>query len=135
MNLQALTPGQLTAFYRHLLTSGRRDGKGGLALKTVKNIHATLHPALAVAMRWGYVVRNVADAVDLPKVITPEMQVWSPEQLRAFLTHVRADRLFAAWMLFATTGMRRVEVAGLRWTDVDLQAGQVKVAKPRVAVR
>ena len=101
----------------------------------MKNIHATLHPALAVAMRWGYVVRNVADAVDLPKVITPEMQVWSPEQLRAFLKHVRADRLFAAWMLFATTGMRRGEVAGLRWNDVDLRAGQVKVAKPRVAVR
>jgi hypothetical protein len=58
-------------FYRHLLTSGRRDGKGGLAPKTVKNIHATLHPALAVAMRWGYVVRNVADAVDLPKVSAP----------------------------------------------------------------
>jgi integrase len=135
MNLQGLTPGQLTAFYRHLLTSGRRDGKGGLTPKTVKNIHATLHPALAVAMRWGYVVRNVADAVDLPKVITPEMQVWSPEQLRAFLTHVRADRLLAAWMLFATTGMRRGEVAGLRWTDVDLRAGQVKVVKPRVAVR
>ena len=38
MNLQSLTPGQLTAFYRHLLTSGRRDGKGGLAPKTVKNI-------------------------------------------------------------------------------------------------
>jgi integrase len=135
LNLQALTPGQLTAFYRHLLTSGRRDGKGGLAPKTVKNIHATLHPALAVAMRWGYVVRNVADAVDLPKVSAPEMQVWSPEQLRTFLAHVRADRLFAAWMLFATTGMRRGEVAGLRWTDVDLRAGQVKVAKPRVAVR
>jgi integrase len=48
----------------------------------------------------------------------------------------RARRpVFAAWMLFATTGMRRGEVAGLRWTDVDLQAGQVKVAKPRVAVR
>jgi integrase len=135
MNLQGLTPGQLTAFYRHLLTSGRRDGKGGLAPKTVKNIHATLHPAIAVAMRWGYVLRNVADAVDLPKVITPEMQVWSPEQLRAFLQHVRTDRLFAAWMLFATTGMRRGEVAGLRWNDVDLQAGQVKVVKPRVAVR
>jgi integrase len=75
VNLQGLTPGQLTAFYRHLLTSGRRDGKGGLAPKTVKNIHATLHPALAVAMRWGYVVRNVADAVDLPKVSAPEMQV------------------------------------------------------------
>jgi len=101
----------------------------------VKNIHATLHPALAVAMRWGYVVRNVADAVDLPKASAPEMQLWSPEQLRAFLAHVCTDRLFAAWMLFATTGMRRGEVAGLRWTDVDLRAGQVKVAKPRVAVR
>ena len=101
----------------------------------MKNIHATLRPALAVAMRWGYVVRNAADTVDLPKVITPEMQVWSPEQLRAFLQYVRADRLFVVWMLFATTGMRRGEVAGLRWNDVDLQAGQVKVVKPRVAVR
>jgi hypothetical protein len=62
-----------------------------LAPKTVNNSHATLRPALDVAMRWGYVVRNVADAVDLPKVTSPEMQAWSPEPLRTFLAHVRTD--------------------------------------------
>jgi integrase len=62
------------------------------------------------------------------------MQVRSPAQLRTFLTHVRGDRLYAAWMLFATTGMRRGEVAGLRWVDVDLAAGRVTPRKPRVEV-
>ncbi|HTE69197.1 MAG TPA: tyrosine-type recombinase/integrase [Actinomycetes bacterium] len=62
------------------------------------------------------------------------MHVWSPEQLRAFLDHVRTDRLYAAWLLLATTGMRRGEVAGLRWADVDLDAGRVSPRRPRVVV-
>jgi integrase len=135
IELQRLTPAQVNALYRRLLTSGRLGrGRAGLAPKTVKNIHAALHPALRDAMRWGYVVRNVADAADPPKGKAPEMQVWSPEQLRIFLVYVRTDRLFAAWMLFATTGMRRGEVAGLRWVDVDLAAGRVTPRKPRVQV-
>jgi integrase len=134
IELQRLTPAHLTGFYRSLLTGGRLDGRGGLSAKSVKNIHGALHPALKDAVRWGYVARNVADAADPPKVITPEMQVWSPAQLRTFLNHVRDDRLYAAWMLFATTGMRRGEVAGLRWVDVDLAAGRVTPRKPRVEV-
>jgi hypothetical protein len=66
--------------------------------------------------------------------MTPEMRVWSPEQLRAFLQLVRGDPLHAAWLLFATTGMRRGEVAGLRWPDVDLDAGRVSPLRPRVVV-
>jgi len=66
--------------------------------------------------------------------MTPEMQVWSPQQLRTFLDHVRDDRLYAAWLLLATTGMRRGEVAGLRWVDVDLDAGRVSPRRPRVVV-
>jgi integrase len=134
IELQRLTPAHLTGFYRSLLTGGRLDGRGGLSAKSVKNIHGALHPALKDAVRWGYVARNVADAADPPKVVTPEMQVWSPAQLRTFLTYVRDDRLYAAWMLFATTGMRRGEVAGLRWVDVDLGAGRVTPRKPRVEV-
>jgi integrase len=134
IELQRLTPAHLTGFYRSLLTGGRLDGRGGLSVKSVKNIHGALHPALKDAVRWGYVARNVADAADPPKVVTPEMQVWSPAQLRTFLTHVRDDRLYAAWMLFATTGMRRGEIAGLRWVDVDLAAGRVTPRKPRVEV-
>src|SRR5215207_2308019 len=107
--LQRLTPAQLTAFHRFLLDHGRRGG-GGLAPKTVRNIHGELHTALKDAVRWGHVARNVAAAADLPKGMAPEMQVWSPAQLRAFLDHARHDRLYAAWLLFATTGMRRGEV-------------------------
>jgi integrase len=66
--------------------------------------------------------------------MAPEMRVWSPEQLRAFLDHVRGDRLYAAWLLLATTGRRRGEVAGLGWVDVDLDAGRVSPRRPRVVV-
>jgi integrase len=77
---------------------------------------------------------NVASAVELPKGPMPEMQVWSPEQLRCFLDHVQADRLYPAWLLIATTGMRRGELAGLRWADVDLEAGRASPRRPRVVV-
>jgi integrase len=104
--IQRLGPAQLTAFYRTLLECGRRDGRGGLAPKTVRNIHGTLHAALQDAVRWGYVARNVADAVELPKGSTPEMQVWSPEQLRCFLNHVSPTGSTRPGLLIATTGMR-----------------------------
>jgi integrase len=132
--LQQLSPAQLNAFYQELLADGRlRDGQG-MAPKTVQNIHAILHRALRDAMRWGYVARNVADAVDPPKGLPAERQVWTPEQLRAFLTHVREDRLYAAWLLVATTGLRRAELAGLRWVDVDFEVGRVSPRRPRVVV-
>jgi integrase len=76
----------------------------------------------------------VAASADLPKGMAPEMRVWSPEQLRAFLDHARRDCLYAAFLLFATTGMRRGEVASLRWPDVDLEAGRVWPRRPRVVV-
>ncbi len=132
--LQGLTPGHLTAFYRALLEDGRRDRRGGLAPKSVRNIHGVLHAALRDAVRWGYLPRNVAAVADLPKGMAPEMRVWSPEQLRAFLDQVRGKPLYAAWLLLATTGMRRGEVAGLRWVDVDLDAGRLSPRRPRVVV-
>jgi integrase len=132
--LQQLSPAHLNAFYQALLSRGRlRDGHG-MAPKTVQNVHAILHRALKDAMRWGYAARNVADAVDPPKGLPAERQVWTPEQLRAFLSHVRDDRLYAAWLLVATTGLRRAELAGLRWLDVDLAAGRVSPRRPRVVV-
>jgi integrase len=133
IELQRLTPSNLSAFYRALLTNARRDGQG-LAPKTVRNIHAMLHRALRDAVRLGYLVRNVADAVTPPRGPSPEMQVWTPEELRTFLTHARQDRLYALWLLVATTGMRRAELAGLRWVDVDLDEGRASPRRPRVVV-
>ena len=132
--MQRPSPAQLNAFYRELLIEGRRNAADGLAPKTVYYIHSILHRALRDAVRWGYVVRNVADAADPPKAKTPEMRVWSPAQLRTFLDHVRGDRLYAAWLLAATTGMRRGEILGLRWNDLDLDAGRVAVRRPRILV-
>jgi integrase len=131
--IDRLTAPRIAAFYSELLADGRRDGKG-LAPKTVRNIHALLHRALKDAARWGYVPHNRADDVDPPHGTSPERQVWSPEQLRAFLTHVRDDRLYALWILVATTGMRRAELAGLRWSDIDFTRARLTPRLPRVAV-
>jgi integrase len=138
VKLQALTPVQLNHLYAHLLERGRRkttsSGRAGLAPKTVRNVHVMLHRALHDAMRWGYLVRNVAEAADPPAARTPEQKVWSPQELGTFLDHVRHDRLYALWLLVATTGMRRGELAGLRWVDIDFEHATVSPLIPRVVV-
>jgi integrase len=135
VTLAALGAAQLNAFYADLLSTGRRDGRGGLSPTTVHLIHATVHKALADAVRWGRLARNPADQSDPPRPMQPEMSVWSPEQLRTFIESVRSDRLFAAWLLAATTGMRRGELLGLRWTDVDLEVGEAAVRQIRTVAR
>lgn len=128
--LQKLDPLMLNDFYLHLLTAGRIDGRGGLSVRSVRYIHFVLHRALRDAMRWQLLVRNVSDAADPPKEsasVRPEIQTWSPESLRAFLDGTRQDRRGVAWLLLASTGMRRGEALGLRWADVDLRAGQLAI--------
>lgn len=133
--LVALNASHINALYAELLIDGRRNGQGGLSSSTVRRIHATLHKALGDAVRWGRIVRNPTDLADPPKEATPEMSVWSPEQLRTFLDSVRSDRLYAAWLLAATTGMRRGELLGLRWIDVDLEACIVSINQIRTVAR
>jgi len=60
--------------------------------------------------------------------------MWSPEDLGRFVDHVEQDRFFALWMLVATTGLRRGELAGLTRKDVDLRYGRVSPSTPRVVV-
>jgi len=129
--LADLSAPALNAFYADLLTSGRRRGAvaAPLSATSVHNVHRVVHRALADAVRWGLLARNVADFADPPKTSTPEARVWGTEQLRAFLVAVEADRLAGLWRLAAMTGMRRGELVGLRWADIDLEAGRVKVAQ------
>lgn len=123
--LQGLMPTHLNKLYGDLRAAGR-------APKTIRNVHGVLSKALADAERWGLVGRNAARLADVPAVARPKLRVWSPEQTRAFLSAVTNDRLFAAWLLAATTGMRRGELLGLRWADVDLDVGVLRVAQARV---
>jgi integrase len=125
--LQRLGPAHLNALYAALL-------ERGLSAQRVVLVHATIRRALADAVKWDYVPRNVALLASPPRPRRPELKTWTAAELRAFLEHVRSDRLYAMWLLAASTGMRRGEVLGLRWVDVDLAASRVGVRQTLVAV-
>lgn len=128
LRLRDLSPGDLENLYDVLEHVGGRE-RQGLAPKTIANVHGILSTALKSAVSRGKIaVSPLARLEHPPTVERTQTTWWSPEQLRAFLEHVQSDRLYAAWLLFATTGMRRGEVAGLGWDEVDLEAGTVTVA-------
>lgn len=136
MRLQALTSDGLNAFYATLLKEGRRDGKGGLSPKTVHNVHVMLHKALHDAVRWNHLPRNVAEFSDPPRQTSSgkAMRTWTPEELRNFLRFVENDPLFAAWVLSASTGMRRGEVLGLRWQDIDFDRRRLAICQTIISI-
>lgn len=75
----------------------------------------------------GVVPRNVATLVDLPRTRRFEAPVVTPDAARAVLAAVAGDRIGPAVMVTLATGMRRGEALGLRWSDVDLDAGQLTI--------
>ena len=108
--LQRLGRDQLNSMYADLLDSGRRDGKGGLASRSVRHVHTTIHTALAAAVEEGTLARNVADLAKPPaRGGSKEPATWTAEELRTFLEHVREDRVYALYHLAGTTGLRRGE--------------------------
>lgn len=134
--LQKLTPGHLNAAYADMLASGRRDGRGGLSPRTVRYAHTVMRKALADAVKWSRLARNAADSADPPSAKAAKakaMETWSADELRAFLASVRSDPLHSAFFLSATTGMRRGEVLGLRWRDLDLGAGRLAITQTLIA--
>jgi len=137
LRLRDLTATRLAAFYAALADHGRRDGKGGLAPKTVKNIHGLLHRALSDAVEQSLVPRNEAalKSARPAKVPKVERRVWAPEALRWFLGAMAADRLAALWHLDCTTGLRRSELLGLPWDGgLDLEAGELAVVQRLILV-
>jgi len=152
--LEKLNAEDLDLFYATLLTEGRKkptgtkaksakakvgagDGPTGLAPKTVRNIHMMLNKAMSDAQRKGLVVRNVVPLADAPTLKSRQegdIKAWEIDQLRTFLDAVRGHRLHPAFHLAAYTGMRRGEVLGLRWCDLDLEAHRLSVRQALVSV-
>lgn len=135
--LHQLTAAQLDMTYGELLTRGKRTAEGGLSPKTVRYIHTTIHKILADAVDAGLLASNPADRAKPPKPESAgpkELRFWTPEQLRHFLGSERGSRLEAAWHVAAMTGMRRGEVLGLRWVDLDLEAARLAVRHTIISV-
>ncbi|MEX2253370.1 MAG: site-specific integrase [Thermoleophilaceae bacterium] len=133
--LQQLTAAILNALYAQLLIGG--NGRGPLSAKTVSYVHTIAHKSLADALDAGVVTSNVAERAKPPRPnrrTTREIQCWEAEELASFLACTRGTRLEAAWRLAAMTGMRRGEVLGLRWRDVDLDAARISVRQAVVSV-
>ena len=122
MKLKGLTPTHVRSLYRKKLDSG-------LAPRSVNYIHVTLHKALEQAVLDGLVPRNVSGGVKAPQVRKEEIKPLSPTQVRALLAAARGERLEGLYVLAIHTGLRQGELLGLKWTDVDLDAGKLSVQR------
>ncbi len=121
VGLQVLTRNRVRALWREL-----RDT--GLSPKSVHNVSVTLNSALNAAVEDQLIVSNPAARTSkAPKASRAKLRTWSAEQVRAFLAYVADDADLALWRVAAMTGMRRGEVLGLRWQDVDLDAARLSV--------
>jgi integrase len=135
--LSKLSPSTVSKFYGDLLTSGRRKTnqvKGaGLSPKTVRNISLTLQQALKDAVRWQLLPINPATGADLPRYERPALTVFDDEQTGQFLHYAKivCDPFAALWQLTFATGLRRGELCGLRWQDIDLVEGRISVVQTR----
>ena len=134
VRVQSVDGRMLNDLYSTLLSTGRADGNGGLAPASVRRVHATIHRALKDAVRWGHLPRNPADQADPPRVEVKEMRTWTAVEVTEFLKSIRQHRLYAAWLLAATTGARRGEILGLRWSDVDFDRQRISIQRSLVTV-
>ena len=114
--------------------SARRRLNPGLEPKTVVNTHRMLHRAWEDFTTWGWAKRNVVSDAHPPRVPRKGRKVWTVTQLQTFLQRARSDRFFALWVLEATSGMRRCELAGARRNLLDLDAGTLTIEGTRVVV-
>ncbi|MFJ2070690.1 tyrosine-type recombinase/integrase [Streptomyces sp. NBC_01420] len=87
---------------------------------TAKEAHRVLRTALTAACREELITRNVASLVEPPRAKSRELSPWSLNETLTFLAASRKDPLYAAFVLAITMGLRRGELVGLRWTDLDL---------------
>jgi integrase len=106
----------------------------GLDPKTVVNTHRMLHRAWRDFVARGWVKRNVVNDAHPPRVVRKSRKIWTVAQLRTFLQRARPDRFFALWVLAATSGMRRCELADARRDLLDLDAGTLTTEVTRVVV-
>lgn len=120
--LSKLAPLQLQKLYGAKLNEGQSP-------RSIRNMHFVLHKALDQALRWGYVNRNVADMVDLPKPSKKEMQVLTLQQVETFLQTAKDDWYYPLYVTAVTTGLRQGELLGLQWEDLDLRKGTLTVKR------
>lgn len=133
--LEKLTTMGLQKFYRKLLTTGRVERieaekqPKGLSAKTVRNINQVISSAMDLAVAQKIILENPTNACELPKVEHKEMQTVPAEQLSAFLEEAKRSGVYEMYYIELSTGLRRGELLGLKWEDIDWKNGIIKVRR------
>ena len=133
--LEKLTTMDLQKLYRKLLTKGRveriesKDQPKGLSAKTVRNINQVISSAMDFAVAQKIISENPCKAVALPKLEHKEMQTIPMEQLEAFFKEAKATGVYEMYYIELATGLRRGELLGLKWHDIDWKNGIIKVRR------
>jgi integrase len=136
IKLCKLQTGHLQNLYSEKLKDGARaDNKpGGLSPKSVRHIHTVIHSSLDQALRERIIAINPADAVVLPKNPKKEMKTLDEAGITSFLQAAKSSRYYTAFLLSLGTGLRRGELLGLTWKNVDLENGIINVVQQLVRV-
>src|SRR5829696_8490988 len=123
LKLTKLAPSHLVGFYQDKLAAE-------VAPARVNKLHVALHKALDQAVKWHMIPRNIAEVVKAPRPSPEEIRPLNREQAKTLLEVAREeDRFEALYMLAVTTGLRQGELLGLKWEDVDLEDGVVRVRR------
>jgi integrase len=133
--LVRLAPLAIEDFYGDLRTSGRRDGKGGLSERSIAYIHRVLSMALAQGVKWQLLLRNPCEAVTSPRAKRTEQAALDEQGTVQLLGAAEGTPLALPILLSVTCGLRRSELCGLRWEDVDLTGGRIFIRQAVVLLR
>jgi integrase len=101
----------------------------GLAPRTITHIHRLLHRQFGHAVKWGVIGASPVAMAEPPRVQASEITILEPEQIRTMLTALRGRQLYVVAVLAISTGLRRGELVALRWRDIDLETGQIRVER------
>lgn len=129
IELEKLKPLQLQNFYSEKLERGKLNGKGGLSKQTVRTLHRIIHGALTQAVKWQLLARNVADCVEPPKPQKYEAKFLNDEQTNLLIEKAKKSDIYIPVIIAIFTGMRRGEVLGLNWQNVDFEKGYIRVVQ------
>jgi integrase len=126
--LQKLTVKDVEDWHGTLISSGRKDGKGGIAARSVGHAHRLLNRMLKEAQRFDLIVKNpIVDNESLPKVRQQEVQIVSEDQLPVLLEKIRGHKIEPVALLALFCGLRRAEILALKWGNIDLDRSVLRV--------
>lgn len=121
VRLDKLDGMQIQSFYKSCM--------GKVSNKSLKNIHGILHHALSKAVELGYISKNPADSCELPRVIQKQLYTFDESEIRQFCRLIKGSQHELFYFTAIFTGMRRGELMGLQWKNVDLESGLITVSQ------